>query len=99
MKWSIILFALIIQACGSNPNFYRDIECMDSRTSKRFEFNTGEVTSVTGFGYGKGPFFVKDYKNDYMLIDYVAASFLTCSEKMIIDENTNDRKNVVSNKT
>lgn len=97
MKLSIILFALIIQACGAIPTFSRNIECMDSRTGKYFEFNTDEVTSVSGFGYGKGPFFVKDYKDDYILIDYVAASFLTCSEKMITDENTHNKKDVASN--
>ena len=85
MKYLIILAALLTQACATVepiPDHY--IDCMDERTGHRFAFNTGEVTSLYGVVYGQGPFFVKDYKNEYMLIDHVATSLLTCSEEIII---------------
>jgi len=66
----------------------------------RFVFKTGKITSISSFENDKGLYLVKDDKNGYMLIDYIAASFLTCTEKMFIDEDTYNyrNRNTVSHK-
>lgn len=89
MKYIILALALMIQACSTQQVHIEDhyIDCMDERTGHRFAFNTGEVTSLFGNVYGQGPFFVKDYKSEYMLIDWVATSLLTCSEEIIINRS------------
>lgn len=89
MKYLILALLLLVQACSVNRYMIdeRDIECMDERTGHMFAFNTGEVTSLFGNVYGQGPFFVKDYKDEYMLIDWVATSLLTCSEEIIINRS------------
>ena len=88
MKYTI-LAALFLSACATTKpqplprNHY--IECEDIRTGHYFAFNTDDVTSLYGNVYGQGPFFVKDYKQEYMLVDYVATSFLECSEDILIN--------------
>ena len=89
MKYTILAALLLTVGCASikpeplPTNQY--IECEDIRTGRYFAFNTDDVTSLYGNVYGQGPFFVKDYKQEYMLVVYVATSFLDCSEDILIN--------------
>ncbi len=91
MKYTIISALLLTVGCASIKQeplpTNRYIECEDIRTGHYFAFNSDDVTSLYGNVYGQGPFFVKDYKQEYMLVDYVATSFLQCSEDILISRS------------